>query len=285
MSELIDVVLPADQVEGTRSQVQRWLKAVGEPVSAPRAAGRDRNRQGDGRSPVAGRRRARRDRRGRRHRRRAGRGARRACAPAAAAAMPAARAGTVRIRRGAAGRDARAAARRRRRDEPGRAPPARGARPHAPSRSRAAARAGASRSRTCWRQRRDAAASATLARAAPAPEPAEAGCARDAAHADAPAHRRAHGREPAAHRAARDDRVPGRHDGRARAIARQRKADFERRGLSLTLTAYFVAACVEAIARRAGSERPLERRRDPAQRSHRHRHRHGARGTAGWSCR
>ncbi|HEU4515832.1 MAG TPA: 2-oxo acid dehydrogenase subunit E2 [Steroidobacteraceae bacterium] len=30
MSELIDVVLPADQVEGTRSQVQRWLKAVGE---------------------------------------------------------------------------------------------------------------------------------------------------------------------------------------------------------------------------------------------------------------
>ena len=32
MSELIDVVLPADQVEGTRSQVQRWLKAVGEPA-------------------------------------------------------------------------------------------------------------------------------------------------------------------------------------------------------------------------------------------------------------
>ena len=30
MSELIDVLLPADQVEGTRSQVQRWLKAVGE---------------------------------------------------------------------------------------------------------------------------------------------------------------------------------------------------------------------------------------------------------------
>jgi 2-oxoglutarate dehydrogenase E2 component (dihydrolipoamide succinyltransferase) len=30
MSELIDVVLPADQVEGSRSQVQRWLKAVGE---------------------------------------------------------------------------------------------------------------------------------------------------------------------------------------------------------------------------------------------------------------
>jgi 2-oxoglutarate dehydrogenase E2 component (dihydrolipoamide succinyltransferase) len=30
MNELIDVVLPPDQVEGTRSQVQRWLKAVGE---------------------------------------------------------------------------------------------------------------------------------------------------------------------------------------------------------------------------------------------------------------
>ena len=33
MSELIDVVLPADQVEGTRSQVQRWLKAVGETAN------------------------------------------------------------------------------------------------------------------------------------------------------------------------------------------------------------------------------------------------------------
>ncbi len=32
MSEMIDVVLPPDQVEGTRSQVQRWLKAVGEPA-------------------------------------------------------------------------------------------------------------------------------------------------------------------------------------------------------------------------------------------------------------
>ena len=30
MGELIDVLLPADQVEGTRSQVQRWLKSVGQ---------------------------------------------------------------------------------------------------------------------------------------------------------------------------------------------------------------------------------------------------------------
>jgi 2-oxoglutarate dehydrogenase E2 component (dihydrolipoamide succinyltransferase) len=30
MSQLIDVILPVEQVEGTRSQVQRWLKAVGE---------------------------------------------------------------------------------------------------------------------------------------------------------------------------------------------------------------------------------------------------------------
>jgi 2-oxoglutarate dehydrogenase E2 component (dihydrolipoamide succinyltransferase) len=30
MSKLIDVVLPVDQVEGSRSQVQRWLKAVGQ---------------------------------------------------------------------------------------------------------------------------------------------------------------------------------------------------------------------------------------------------------------
>ncbi|MGH8198046.1 MAG: dihydrolipoamide acetyltransferase family protein [Steroidobacteraceae bacterium] len=32
MAELIDVLLPADQAEGTRSQVLRWLKTVGEPV-------------------------------------------------------------------------------------------------------------------------------------------------------------------------------------------------------------------------------------------------------------
>jgi 2-oxoglutarate dehydrogenase E2 component (dihydrolipoamide succinyltransferase) len=30
---MIDVLLPADQAEGTRSQVLRWLKAVGEPVA------------------------------------------------------------------------------------------------------------------------------------------------------------------------------------------------------------------------------------------------------------
>jgi 2-oxoglutarate dehydrogenase E2 component (dihydrolipoamide succinyltransferase) len=33
MSDLIDVLLPADQAEGTRSQVLRWLKAVGDPVA------------------------------------------------------------------------------------------------------------------------------------------------------------------------------------------------------------------------------------------------------------
>jgi len=32
MASMIDVLLPADQAEGTRSQVLRWLKAVGEPV-------------------------------------------------------------------------------------------------------------------------------------------------------------------------------------------------------------------------------------------------------------
>ncbi len=30
MSKVIDVVLPADQVEGTRSQVQRWLIGIGQ---------------------------------------------------------------------------------------------------------------------------------------------------------------------------------------------------------------------------------------------------------------
>ncbi|HEY5559604.1 MAG TPA: 2-oxo acid dehydrogenase subunit E2 [Steroidobacteraceae bacterium] len=33
MTWLIDVLLPADQAEGTRSQVLRWLKTVGQPVS------------------------------------------------------------------------------------------------------------------------------------------------------------------------------------------------------------------------------------------------------------
>lgn len=33
MTQVIDVLLPADQAEGTRSQVLRWLKAVGEAVS------------------------------------------------------------------------------------------------------------------------------------------------------------------------------------------------------------------------------------------------------------
>lgn len=32
MSTTIDVLLPVDQAEGTRSQVLRWLKAVGDPV-------------------------------------------------------------------------------------------------------------------------------------------------------------------------------------------------------------------------------------------------------------
>ena len=32
MTTMIDVLLPIDQAEGTRSQVLRWLKAVGEPV-------------------------------------------------------------------------------------------------------------------------------------------------------------------------------------------------------------------------------------------------------------
>ncbi|MGH8250644.1 MAG: biotin/lipoyl-containing protein, partial [Steroidobacteraceae bacterium] len=33
MATTIDVRLPADQAEGTRSQVLRWLKAVGETVA------------------------------------------------------------------------------------------------------------------------------------------------------------------------------------------------------------------------------------------------------------
>src|SRR5512134_2014414 len=33
MTPMIDVLLPAEQAEGTRSQVLRWLKAVGQPVT------------------------------------------------------------------------------------------------------------------------------------------------------------------------------------------------------------------------------------------------------------
>ncbi|MGH8130344.1 MAG: biotin/lipoyl-containing protein, partial [Steroidobacteraceae bacterium] len=33
MTDLIDVLLPVDQAEGTRSQVLRWLKSVGQPVA------------------------------------------------------------------------------------------------------------------------------------------------------------------------------------------------------------------------------------------------------------
>lgn len=33
MAQMIDVLLPADQAEGTRSQVLRWLKSVGDPVA------------------------------------------------------------------------------------------------------------------------------------------------------------------------------------------------------------------------------------------------------------
>src|SRR3954447_16047800 len=33
MTSTVDICAPADQTEGTRSQVLRWLKAVGEPVT------------------------------------------------------------------------------------------------------------------------------------------------------------------------------------------------------------------------------------------------------------
>ncbi len=33
MNDVVDVILPSDQAEGTRSQVLAWLKAVGDAVS------------------------------------------------------------------------------------------------------------------------------------------------------------------------------------------------------------------------------------------------------------
>ena len=266
MSELIDVVLPADQVEGTRSQVQRWLKAGRRSrSSAPRAAGRDRDRQGDGRSSVARRRRAGGNRRGRRRRRRAGRACWRACGAAAAGQAAAGAAAAPRRRRR---RPRRAAQVRRRRRRSRMSPAVRRllarTRPQRRRRCAAAARAGASRWMTCWRPTpQDAALPAGAPRRATAPAPVEDGVRARSAHADAPAHRRAHGRKPAAHGAARDERVRVRHDGRARRSRGGARRTSSARGIPLTLDGLFRRGLRRSDPRRAGSERPLDRGRDP----------------------
>ena len=275
MSELIDVVLPPDQVEGTRSQVQRWLKAVGEPakrheplveietdkvtVEVPSPAdgvlaeivaaegvdvepgavlARLRAAAAAGRAGC-GRGRAHVTRRGRGRR---ARGRRRA---AAARLSPA-------VRRLLAERGLSA------------------------GQVKGSGEGGRITVEDVLAARLDAAASATLAARTRRRNPPRRASAR-AAHADAPAHRRAHGREPPAHGAARDERVPVRHVGRARR-SRGAQGGIRAPRPVADLDRLFRRGLRRRAARRPGSEWPLERGRDPAQRSHGHRHRHGPRG-------
>ena len=58
MTATIEIRAPSEQTEGTRSQVQRWLKSVGDAVVEP-AGGRGRaathGREGDGHRPAEAR--------------------------------------------------------------------------------------------------------------------------------------------------------------------------------------------------------------------------------------
>ena len=214
MSELIDVILPADQVEGTRSQVQRWLKAVGQPVKRhePLVEIETDKVTVEVSSPGDG-----------------------VLAEIVAAEGVDVEPGAVLGRLGAAaagagGGDARGrsqglgtASRARAPQAPaaaaGRMSPAvrrlaRGARPRCRRRCEAAAKAGASPWRTCWRPGRRGGGG--RCRAGHAARSRGGRRAPRAAHADAPAHRGAHGGKPPAHGAARHERVRVRHDGRAR---------------------------------------------------------------------
>ncbi len=261
MSELIDVVLPPDQVEGTRSQVQRWLKAVGEParrheplveietdkvtveVPSPADGVLAEIVAAEGVDVEPGAILARL------------RAASAADAPVAAAPVRAAPA-VGRVRR------ARSGAARSRRTEPGHTPVACGTRPQrrpgdGQRRGRAHHRRGrAGRSSAGGRHVRRACAR-TRDRAR------RSRCARRAAYADAPAHRGAHGRKPPAYGAARDERVPVRHDGRAR---RSRGAQGGIRAPRPVADpdGLFRRGLRRGPARRSRGERPLERERDPA---------------------
>jgi 2-oxoglutarate dehydrogenase E2 component (dihydrolipoamide succinyltransferase) len=245
MSELIDVVLPEDQVEGSRSQVQRWLKAVGEAtkrheplveietdkvtveVPAPAdgvlaeivaaegtdvAPGAVLGRLSAGAPAVAA----------------AGVSASRAAAPAAAAVR--APPGASRAIAGGAGRLSPAV--RRLLGE-------RGLRPEDVAGSGEGGRITVED--VLAAQPADAASSAPAA-----PAPAEHGV-RRIPHT--PMRRRiaAHMVESLLHTAPHVTTVFQADMTAVLADRASRKAEFERRGTSLTLTAYFVAACVDAI--------------------------------------
>jgi 2-oxoglutarate dehydrogenase E2 component (dihydrolipoamide succinyltransferase) len=242
MSDLIDVVLPPDQVEGTRSQVQRWLKAVGEHAlrHEPLVEIETDKVTVEVPSPADG-----------------------VLAEIVVAEGVDVEPGAVLARlRAAAAAEAQAAvtARPSSTASPAatRAQPARGGGAMSPAVRRLLAERGLSAAQLkgsgeggritvedVLAARLDAAASATLPRA-PAPAPASAG---ERVVPHTPMRRRiaAHMVESLLHTAPHVTNVFQCDMSAVLADRAARKADFERRGLPLTLTAYFVAACVDAL--------------------------------------
>lgn len=242
MSDLIDVVLPPDQVEGTRSQVQRWLKAVGEPVGRhePLVEIETDKVTVEVPSPSDG-----------------------VLAEIVAAegvdVEPGAVLGRLRAAAVAEGHAAvTAGPPTAARPAATRAQPARGGGAMSPAVRRLLAERGLDAGQVkgtgeggritvedVLAARLDAAASSTRPRL-PAPEPAEAG-GRAVPHT--PMRRRiaAHMVESLLHTAPHVTNVFQCDMSAVLAHRTARKAEFERHGLSLTLTAYFVAACVDAL--------------------------------------
>jgi 2-oxoglutarate dehydrogenase E2 component (dihydrolipoamide succinyltransferase) len=242
MSDLIDVVLPPDQVEGTRSQVQRWLKAVGEHAlrHEPLVEIETDKVTVEVPSPADG-----------------------VLAEIVVAEGVDVEPGAVLARlRAAAAAEAQAAvtARPSSTASPAatRAQPARGGGAMSPAVRRLLAERGLSAAQVkgsgeggritvedVLAARLDAATSATLPRA-PAPAPASAG---ERVVPHTPMRRRiaAHMVESLLHTAPHVTNVFQCDMSAVLADRAARKADFERRGLPLTLTAYFVAACVDAL--------------------------------------
>lgn len=243
MGDLIDVVLPPDQVEGTRSQVQRWLKAVGELAKRhePLVEIETDKVTVEVPSPADG-----------------------VLAEIVAAEGVDVEPGAVLARlRAAAAAEGQAAvtARPSSAASPAatRTQPARSGGAMSPAVRRLLAERGLSAAQVKGSGEGGritvedvlAAAVPTAARsAAPAPalesEPAEAGV-RAVPHT--PMRRRiaAHMVESLLHTAPHVTNVFQCDMSAVLADRAARKADFERRGLSLTLTAYFVAACVDAL--------------------------------------
>lgn len=243
MSELIDVVLPPEQVEGTRSQVQRWLKAVGEQAlrHEPLVEIETDKVTVEVPSPADG-----------------------VLVEIVAAEGVDVEPGAVLARlRAAAAAEGPAAATATRPSSAAspaaaRTQPARGGGEMSPAVRRLLAERGLSAAQVkgsgeggritvedVLAARLDAAASATLPRS-PAPAPAEAG---ERVVPHTPMRRRiaAHMVESLLHTAPHVTNVFQCDMSAVLADRAARKADFERRGLSLTLTAYFVAACVDAL--------------------------------------